>query len=90
MLRLGEAGAVPTGVVVVAPPNASRSAADLQRLLEAERLGVSVLGAVAHDEKGAEALGGNWSHRAGRSLLVRSVRGLVPAVEALVHDRRAA
>jgi cellulose biosynthesis protein BcsQ len=80
-LRLGRAGAVPTSVVLVTSDRDRHGEQDLQRLLDAERLGVQVLGRVAQDVAGAAALGGSWSPRVARSMLVRSVRALVPELD---------
>jgi hypothetical protein len=83
VLRLGRPGAVTTSVVLVTADRDRHGTADLQRLLDAEQFGVRVLGRVAHDPAGAAALGGSWSPRAARSMLVRSVRGLVPGLAGL-------
>jgi MinD-like ATPase involved in chromosome partitioning or flagellar assembly len=80
------AGAVrpPIGVVVVAGEKDHRLVVgDVQRLLDAAGLPGKVLGAVAHDERGARLLAGSGGGSAGRTPLVRSVRALSPALAAL-------
>jgi hypothetical protein len=71
------------GVVIVAPPRERTAAVDAQRLLDSAGLPARVLGQVAFDPKGAAVLAGARRGAPGRTDLVRSVRGLVPAVLAL-------
>lgn len=82
------------GVVLVAPRRERSAADDVQRLLDAAGLPARVLGAVVDDPRGALVLSGARGGAPGRTDLVRSVRGLLPAVDALVAEavplRRAA
>jgi MinD-like ATPase involved in chromosome partitioning or flagellar assembly len=74
----------PIGVVVVAPEKEHRHVTtDVQRLLDAAGLAGKVLGAVADDGRGARLLSGSGGGSAGKTSLVRSVRALSPAVQAL-------
>ena len=78
------AGAV--GVVLVAPQRERGVDAEVQRLLDAAGLPGRVLGAVADDPKGALVLAGAARGAPGRTDLVRSVRGVAPAVVAFLAD----
>ncbi|MFN0280720.1 MAG: hypothetical protein ACKVZ6_01970 [Kineosporiaceae bacterium] len=80
------ASSTSVGVVVVAPVRERGAATDVQRLLDAAGLPARVLGHVADDPRGALALSGAGRGAPGRTDLVRSVRGLVPAVTGLVQD----
>jgi hypothetical protein len=86
VLRLGRPGAITTSVVLVTADRDRHGPADLQRLLDVEQLGVRVLGQVAHDPAGAASLGGSWSQRSARSMLVRSVRALLPGLTNLIQN----
>jgi hypothetical protein len=68
------------GVLVVTGDRDARAVGDVQRLLDIEGTRAQVLGRIAIDSKGADALNGLRTGGAGRSLLVRSVRGLVPVL----------
>lgn len=78
------AGAV--GVVLVAPQRERGVDAEVQRLLDAAGLPGRVLGTVADDPKGALVLAGAARGAPGRTDLVRSVRGVAPAVVAFLAD----
>ncbi len=80
-LGLGRTGIGRTYVLVIASGRDRRVGADLQRLLDGDGPGVQVLGVVAEDDTGAAALGGQWNARLSRSLLVRSLRGVLPQLE---------
>jgi MinD-like ATPase involved in chromosome partitioning or flagellar assembly len=82
-LRIGEIGSIPVGIVLVTPVSDSGATRDLDRLLQHDRLQVSVIGRVAEDRRAAQALAGHWSRRLDRSLLIRSARELVGAVRGL-------
>jgi MinD-like ATPase involved in chromosome partitioning or flagellar assembly len=86
-LQFGHTGGIPVGVVVVAPSSDSKSAHDLDRLLQHDGLRVSVLGRIADDPKAAGALAGRWSRSIDRSLLIRSAREVAASVHALAAGR---
>lgn len=71
-LRLGGSGGPPVGVVVRTSYRDRTVAGDLQRLLDAERLAVRVLGLVADDERGADVLAARRAGDPRRTLLGRS------------------
>ncbi|MGF1645862.1 MAG: hypothetical protein ACFCVF_02920 [Kineosporiaceae bacterium] len=64
-------------VLVVAEGRRSRVVADVGRLLAGAGLAAPVLGAIAQDRRGADALAAADALRASRSSLVRSARALV-------------
>lgn len=71
----------PIGVVLIAPPNRARQAAkQVGELLAASTAGAEVLGVLAHDEAGADALAGRARGRVDKSLLTRSARELAGSV----------
>jgi len=64
-------------VVLIAPPNRARHLArQVGDLLAATTAGAEVLGVLAHDEAGADALGGRGRGRVDKALLTRSAREL--------------
>lgn len=80
-------GGPPIGVLVLADPRDFRgSVAEVDRIIARNRVpapdpgqgppppGVTVLGGLALDPKGAELLSGRWGGRLDRSLLIRSAR----------------
>ena len=71
-LGTGTPGGTPVGVVVTTSYRDTRSVADLQQLLDAERLGATVLGIAADDPKAAQILGGERFGQLRRTLLGRS------------------
>jgi MinD-like ATPase involved in chromosome partitioning or flagellar assembly len=75
-LGVGGPGGKPVGVVVRTDYRDTRSAADLQQLLDHERLGVTVLGIVADDPKAARILAGERVGQLRRTLLGRSATQL--------------
>jgi hypothetical protein len=79
---LGLQGSSPrrVGVLIVGSDRDSHAVHDLQKILDIDGSGAHVLGRIADDGKGADALNGLRTGGAGRSLLVRSVRGLVPTL----------
>jgi MinD-like ATPase involved in chromosome partitioning or flagellar assembly len=79
-LRIGEIGSIPVGIVLRTTVSDSAAARDLDRLLQHDRLQVSVIGRVAEDRQAAMGLAGDWSRRLDRSMLIRSARELVSAV----------
>lgn len=89
-LRIGQAGAVPVGIVLVTSSSDSHVGRDLDRLLQSERLQVSVLGRIADDQKAADALAGRTSRRIDRSLLIRSAREVAGSIRALAAARPSA
>jgi hypothetical protein len=71
----------PIGVVLIAPPNRARQAAkQVGDLLAASTAGAEVLGVLALDEAGADALAGRARGRVDKALLTRSARELAGAV----------
>jgi hypothetical protein len=78
-LDRGAMGAGPSlGVVLVAPPNEGRRAAEqVSSLLHSAQLPANVVGVLAHDPKGAAMLAGEWSGRLDKSPLIRSAREIV-------------
>jgi len=71
----------PIGVVLIAPPGKARQIAkQVGDLLAASTPGVEVLGVIAHDEAGADALGGRGRGRVDKALLTRSARELAGTV----------
>ena len=87
-LRIGEIGSIPVGIVLRTAATDTGAARDLDRLLQHDRLQVSVIGRVAEDRRAALGLAGLWSRRLDRSLLIRSVRELVSAVRGLAVPSR--
>lgn len=75
------------GVVVVADPREPRVSSELARLLGHSGLQVPVVGVVAHDPRAADVLQGRVARGISRSMLVRSVRGLVDPFRALADTR---
>jgi hypothetical protein len=71
----------PLGVVLIAPPNRARQAArQVGDLLAATTAGIEVLGVIARDEPGADALSGRSRGRVDKALLTRSARELAATV----------
>jgi hypothetical protein len=68
------------GVVLVAQERARGLGSRTEQLLQAAGLPVPVVGVLADDPRGAAVLRGARAGSAGRSTLVRSARGLLPAV----------
>ena len=67
----------PVGIVLIAPPNRARQAAkQVGDLLAATTAGAEVLGVLAYDESGADALSGRSRGRVDKALLTRSAREL--------------
>ncbi|GAB3239754.1 hypothetical protein [Kineosporia babensis] len=77
------AGRAQIGVVLVAPERDRAVAGRTEQLLHSSGVGVPVLGAMAIDQRGAEALRGMNRSRLARSTLIRSVRSLLPSVSLL-------
>jgi hypothetical protein len=77
------AGRAQIGVVLVAPERDRAVAGRTEQLLHSSGVGVPVLGTMAEDQKGAEALRGMNRSRLSRSTLIRSVRSLLPSVSLL-------
>jgi hypothetical protein len=79
----------PIGVVLIAAPKeARRAAAQVGELLSATTGGGEVLGVIAHDQVGADALNGRGGARVDKSLLIRSAREVALSVSrryGLVH-----
>jgi MinD-like ATPase involved in chromosome partitioning or flagellar assembly len=88
LLRIGEIGSIPVGIVLRTAVSDTGAARDLDRLLQHDRLQVSVIGRVAEDRRAALGLAGLWSRRLDRSLLIRSARELVSAVRGLAVPSR--
>ncbi|MCV2394543.1 hypothetical protein OEB99_09515 [Actinotalea sp. M2MS4P-6] len=80
-------GAPAVGVLVVTESSDRRSATDLQRLLASSGITVPVLGTIALDRHAADVVQGRLDRGLSRSLLVRSVRSLVPSLRALADTR---
>ena len=71
----------PIGVVLIAPPGKARQIAkQVGVLLAATTAGAEVLGVIAQDESGAEALNGRGRGRVDKALLTRSARELAGTV----------
>lgn len=71
----------PIGIVLITPPNRARQIAkQVGDLLAATTAGVEVLGVIAHDETGADALSGRTRGRVDKALLTRSARELAGTV----------
>lgn len=71
----------PIGIVLIAPPGQARQAAkQVGDLLSATTAGAEVLGVIAQDEAGAEALSGRGRGRVDKALLTRSARELAAIV----------
>ena len=79
----------PVGVAAVTSYRDTRSAPDLQQLLDSERIEARVLGVLADDAKTADALRGVGYARSSRSLLIRSAAELAGRLTGLVHSRYA-
>ena len=75
-LGIGGPGGKPVGIVVRTPYRDTRSAADLQQLLDAERMGVTVLGIVADEPKAAKIISGERVGQFRKTLLGRSATQL--------------
>ena len=75
-LGIGGPGGKPVGIVVRTPYRDTRSAADLQQLLDAERMGVTVLGIVAEEPKAAKIISGERVGQLRKTLLGRSAAQL--------------
>ncbi|HEX4786874.1 MAG TPA: hypothetical protein VH372_00320 [Actinospica sp.] len=74
-------GRPPIGIVLIAPPNRARQVAkQVGDLLAASTAGAEVLGVLAYDESGAQALAGRGRGRVDKALLTRSARELAGAV----------
>ncbi|MCM0621265.1 hypothetical protein [Nocardioides bruguierae] len=86
-LRLDEPGASPVGVLVVSGYRDTGVLDDLQRVLDMDGLPARVLGLVAHDPKGVRVLHAGRSGDPRRTLLGRSVRGLLEPVRDLAGAR---
>jgi len=73
----------PIGVVLIAPPGHARQAAkQVGDLLSATTAGAEVLGVIALDEAGADALSGRGRGRVDKAMLTRSARELAATVTA--------
>ncbi|MGA9748006.1 MAG: hypothetical protein WBQ50_11180 [Nocardioides sp.] len=84
------AGGAPIGVAVVTGYRDTRSAPDLQQLLDSEGLAATVLGVVAEDAKAADSLRGvSWSRGVAKSLLFRSAADVAGRLGELAQDRLA-
>ncbi|HET9173569.1 MAG TPA: hypothetical protein VFN97_29335 [Actinospica sp.] len=71
----------PIGVVLIAPPGKARQIAkQVGDLLAATTHGAEVLGVIAHDEAGADALAGRARGRVDKALVTRSARELAGVV----------
>jgi MinD-like ATPase involved in chromosome partitioning or flagellar assembly len=84
---LGSPEGAPVGVAVVTSYRDTRSAPDLQQLLDSEGIPAGVLGVVADDPRTATALRGIGYARTARSLLVRSAAELAGRLVALGQTR---
>jgi len=84
---LGSVEGAPLGVAVVTSYRDTRSAPDLQQLLDSEGIPATVLGVVADDPKTANALRGVGYARTARSLLIRSAAELAGRLVELGQTR---
>lgn len=73
---IGGPGGTPVGVIVRTPFKDTRSAADLQQLLDAERLGVTVLGTMPDEPKSAMILSGERVGQLRKTLVGRAAAEL--------------
>ena len=82
------AGGVPIGVAVVTSYRDTRSAPDLQQLLDSQGLRARVLGVLADDERAADSLRGvRWSRSVKKSLLFRSAAEIADGLQELARSR---
>ena len=88
-IDLGGLDGPPVGVAAVTSYRDTRSAPDLQQLLDSEGLQVKVLGVVADDPKTADALRGVGYARSSRSLLIRSAAEIADRFTDLAQTRSA-
>ena len=86
-LGIGVAEGTPIGIAVVTSYRDTRVAADLQQLLDSERLGARVLGIVAHDPRTAQVLASVRPGRTHKSLLGRSANELAGRLLELARER---
>jgi MinD-like ATPase involved in chromosome partitioning or flagellar assembly len=84
-LGIGGTGGKPVGIVVRTPYRDTRSAADLQQLLDAEQMGVTVLGIVADEPKAAKVLEGERAGQVRKTLLGRSAAQLAQRLAGAQH-----
>jgi hypothetical protein len=87
-LRLGEYDGPPVGVVVVTSYRDTAVVTELQQLLDAERLGVRVLGIVADDDKAARILSSSRLGDPRKTLLGRSAKAVAEKIVQMVGDDR--
>jgi cellulose biosynthesis protein BcsQ len=84
------AGGVPIGVAVVTSYRDTRSAPDLQQLLDSHGLRAQVLGVIAEDDRAADSLRGvSWTRGVRKSLLFRSAAEVAEGLQALAGSRYA-
>ncbi|RYU12767.1 ParA family protein [Nocardioides iriomotensis] len=84
------AGGVPIGVAVVTSYRDTRSAPDLQQLLDSQGLRAQVLGVIADDDRAADSLRGvRWTRGVRKSLLFRSAAEIAGGLQALAGSRYA-
>lgn len=88
-IELGGLEGPPVGIATVTSYRDTRSAPDLQQLLDSERVNARVLGVLADDTKTADALRGVGYARSSRSLLIRSAAELAGRLVELVNNRYA-
>jgi hypothetical protein len=88
-IDLGGLEGAPVGVAAVTSYRDTRSAPDLQQLLDSEGIAARVLGVLADDPKTADALRGVGYARSSRSLLIRSAAEIAGHLADLVHRRYA-
>lgn len=74
-------GYPPIGVVLISDPgHSARIAAQANEMLVASQIAARVVGTLAHDQAGAEMLGGRRRGRLDKSLLIRSARQIAADV----------
>ena len=84
------AGSVPVGVAVVTSYRDTRSAPDLQQLLDSHGLRARVLGVIAQDDRAADSLRGvRWTRGVRTSLLFRSAAEVAGGLQTLAGSRYA-
>ena len=86
-LNLGAPDGTTVGVALVTSYRDTRSAPDLQQLLDSEGLAARVVGVIADDPKAAAALNGVGYARTSRSLLIRSATEVGSRLVALADNR---
>ena len=86
-LRMGHLDGIPVGVLTVAEPRDTRSAAEIEQLLRSSGLSVTSLGTIALDENAASAVSAGGGRALRRSLLLRSARDVADRLGVLLAQK---